>query len=389
MEAVYKKYPDDKEAAIFYALALDASADPADKTFANQKKAGDILNAVYPGQPEHPGVIHYLIHSYDYPELAHLALPAAKKYAAIAPSSAHAQHMPSHIFTRLGLWDEAILSNKASTEAAKCYAENAGMKGHWDEELHSLDYQMYAYLQKGNKDAAKKELEYLKTITDVEPVNFKVAYCFAAMPVRYVLENRMWKDAAALNIHPENFQWEKFPWQKAIVHFARCLGAVHTNQAELAKEELKELNRLRDVLINKKESYQANQVNIQIKAAHAWILWKEGKTKEALDSMNLAAEMEDKTEKHPVTPGEVLPAKELFADMLMRMNKPGDALVMYEAGLKKHPNRFNSLYGAAMAAEQSEKKELARNYFKQLQDITGKDFAGDPKPMFANDISKK
>jgi hypothetical protein len=378
MEAVYKKYPDDKEAAIFYALALDASADPADKTFANQKKAGDILNAVYPGQPEHPGVIHYLIHSYDYPELAQLALPAAKKYASIAPSSAHAQHMPSHIFTRLGHWDEAILSNDASTEAAKCYAENAGLKGHWDEELHSLDYQMYAYLQKGNTNAAKKELEYLKTITEVHPINFKVAYTFAAMPVRYVLENRMWKEAASLSIHPANFPWEKFPWQRAMHHFARCLGAVHTNQLDLAKTEWKELNRLRDILVNKKESYQANQVDIQIKAAQAWINWKEGKNKEALDNMNLAADMEDKTEKHPVTPGEVLPARELLADMLMQMNKPADALAMYEANLKKRPNRFNSLYGAAMAADRSGKKDVSKNYFKQWQNITGKDFAGNP-----------
>jgi tetratricopeptide (TPR) repeat protein len=341
MEAVYKKYPEDKEAAIFYALALDASADPADKTFANQKKAGEILNTVYPGQPEHPGIIHYLIHSYDYPELAHLALPAAKKYAAIAPSSAHAQHMPSHIFTRLGFWGEAVLSNIASTEAAKCYAENAGMKGHWDEELHSMDYLMYAYLQKGNADEAKKQLEYFKTITDVQPSNFKVAYTFAAIPARYVLENRLWKEAASLQSHPADFPWEKFPWQKAMHHFARSLGAVHTNQLELARTEWKELNRLHNLLIEQKETYKANQVDIQVKASQAWIQWKEGNKKEALNNMSLSADMEDKTEKHPVTPGEILPARELLADMLMQMNKPGEALIMYEASLKKRPNRFN------------------------------------------------
>lgn len=388
MEAVYKKYPDDKEAAIFYALALDASADPADKSFANQKKAGDILNSVYPGQPEHPGIIHYLIHTYDYPELAHLALPAARKYASIAPSSAHAQHMPSHIFTRLGLWDEAVLSNIASTEAARCYAESAGIKGHWDEELHSMDYLVYAYLQKGNAEEAKKQLAYFRTINEVQPSNFKVAYTFAAIPARYVLENRMWKEAASLSIHPDNFPWEKFPWQKAMHHFARCLGAVHTDQLELAKTEWKELNRLRDILVSQRETYKANQVDIQVNASQAWIQWKEGKNKEALDNMKLSADMEDKTEKHPVTPGEVLPARELLADLLMQMNKPADALAMYEASLKKHPNRFNSLYGAAVAADRSGKKDLAKNYYKLLQDITGKDFARGAKPVSANELTK-
>ena len=341
MEAVYKKYPDDKEAALFYALALDAAADPADKSFANQKKAGDILNVIYSTNPDHPGVIHYLIHTYDSPELAHLALTAAKKYASIAPSSAHAQHMPSHIFTRLGLWDESIRSNIASTEAARCYAESAGIKDHWDEELHSMDYLMYAYLQKGKTEEAKKQLEYFKTITGAQPSNFKVAYTFAAIPARYVLENKLWRDAASMKSYPANFPWEKFPWQKAVTHFARCLGAVHTNQLELAKTELKELNRLHDLLIEQKEIYKANQVDIQLKASQGWISWMEGNNKEALNYMTLAADMEDKTEKHPVTPGEVLPARELLADLLMQMNKPGDALEMYEASLKKHPNRFN------------------------------------------------
>src|SRR5882757_5568537 len=185
MEIMYKKYPDDKEAAVFYALALDAAADPTDKSFANQRKAGTILNAIYPDEPNHPGIVHYIIHTYDYPGLAELALPAARKYASVAPASAHAQHMPAHIFTRLGLWDESIRSNLISTSSAKCYAENAGLKGHWDEELHGMDYLVYAYLQKGDDSLAKAQWDYLRTIHEVYPTNFKVAYAFAAIPSRY------------------------------------------------------------------------------------------------------------------------------------------------------------------------------------------------------------
>ena len=388
MEAVYKKYPEDKEAAAFYALALDASADPADQTFTNQKKAGEILNTIYPNEPNHPGIIHYIILTYDYPGLAHLALAAARKYASVAPASAHAQHMPSHIFTRLGLWDEAIQSNIASTISAKCYAETAGIKGHWDEELHSMDYLMYAYLQKGDTKRAKELLDYFKTIKEVYPDNFKVAYSFASIPARYVLENKMWKEAASLDINPANFPWEKFAWQKAIFHFTRCLGAAHTNQLDLAKSEWNELNRLHDQLVKQKEAYKANQVNIQLKASQAWIEMQEGKNKEALDNMTLSADMEDKTEKHPVTPGEVLPARELLADMLMQMNKPGQALEMYEASLKKRPNRQNSIYGAWAAAEASGKKELAKTYSKQFQDITGRDISESPKLISAITVPK-
>lgn len=379
MELLYKKYPDDMEAAIFYALSLNGSADPSDQTFTNQKKAGDILNSVYKNDPNHPGIIHYIIHTYDSPGLAHLALQAARKYASIAPASAHAQHMPSHIFTRLGLWDEDIQSNIASTSSARCYAESAGIKGHWDEELHGMDYLIYAYLQKGETKLAKDQLDYFKTINEVYPSNVKVAYSFASIPSRYALENKMWKEASLLELHPASFPWEKFPWQKGIIHFARCLGAIHTNQPDLAKTEWNELNRLHDELLKKKESYQANQVDIQLKALQAWIQMKEGKNKEALANMNLSADMEDKTEKHPVTPGEVLPARELLADMLMEMNEPGKALAMYEANLKKRPNRRNSVYGAWLAAEASGKKDLAKIYSKQFQDLTGKDIPGEPK----------
>jgi tetratricopeptide (TPR) repeat protein len=369
MERIYLKYPKDKEAAIFYALALDAAADPADKSFANQRKAGAILTAVYPEEPNHPGIVHYIIHTYDYPELAELALPAARKYASIAPSSAHAQHMPSHIFTRLGLWDESIKSNLVSTASSKCYAESAGIKGHWGEELHGMDYLVYAYLQKGEPGLAKEQWDYLKTIREVYPVDFKAAYAFAAIPSRYLLENKMWRDAANLEIRPVDFPWEKFPWQKAILHFTRLLGSVHIGNLDSAGVELEKLKSIRDMLAKQNDPYKANQVAIQIKASEAWMLFKEGRNKKALELMNSAADMEDATEKSPVTPGEVIPARELLSDMLMEMGYTIKALGVYQQDLKTHPNRFNGLYGAGLAAERTGDRGKARFYYQQLSDI--------------------
>ncbi|MEO6612332.1 MAG: tetratricopeptide repeat protein [Chitinophagaceae bacterium] len=379
MEKVYTDYAGDIEVAIFYALSLVGAADPADKTFSNQKKAGGILTALYPGAPYHPGIVHYIIHSYDSPELAILALPAARKYASIAPSSAHAQHMPSHIFTRLGLWDEAIHSNLLSTASAKCYAEGAGIKGHWDEELHGLDYLVYAYLQKGETDSARGQLEYLRNIQDVFPVNFKVAYAFSAIPARYYLENKMWKEAAGMELYPASLPWLKYPWQKAIFHFARLLGNVHTGAIEPAKRELEQLNIIYDTLSAQQELYKANQVLIQVRTGEAWILWKEGKIKDALQKMNSAAELEDKTEKSPVTPGEVLPAKELLADMLLQLDQPAQALIAYEEALKKHPNRFNGLYGAGLASEMSGNTQKAKDYYHQLVAVANTPTANRPE----------
>ncbi|MGG9962436.1 hypothetical protein [Ferruginibacter sp. SUN106] len=389
MEKLYQQYPDDKEAAIFYALTLDGTADPADKSYRNQKKAGAILTSLYPGEPDHPGIVHYIIHSYDYPELAALALPAARKYASIAPASAHAQHMPSHIFTRLGLWDECIQSNLVSTASAKCYAENAGIKGHWDEELHGMDYLVYAYLQKGENDLAKKQYDYLKTITVVQPANFKVAYAFAAIPARYYLENKMWAAAANLEMSSANFDWQKFPWQKAILHFAKLLGAAHTGNINLAKAELKNLNNSYDTLTAQKDMYKANQVLIQIRTGEAWISLAERKTSEALQLMQQAAAMEDKTEKSPVTPGEVIPAKELLADMLMELNKPAEALAAYEDNLKIHPNRFNGLYGAGLASEKINNAEKAKYYYQQLTVVSNSATAKRPELEKAKLFLKK
>ena len=369
MEQLHADYPDDKEASVFYALALNAAADPTDKTFAKQKKAGDILLALYPGQPDHPGIVHYIIHTYDAPELAHLGLNAARRYASIAPSSAHALHMPSHIFTRLGLWSECISSNLASVNSAQCYAQSTGIKGHWDEELHGLDYLMYAYLQRGQNDLAKKQLEYLDTIQEIHPANFKVAYAFAAIPARYVLENKNWSNAVNLKFFEKNFSWKEFPWQKAIVHFTRIMGAVHTKNKEVATIELDTLKQLHQELLKQKDSYKAGQVEIQIKTAEAWMHFMEGQNEAALQQMNLAANAEDKTEKHPVTPGEVIPAREMLGDLLMEMNKWDNALEVYEINLKKHPNRFNALYGAAQAAERAGNMNKAKLYYEQLLSV--------------------
>jgi len=372
MEQIYLSYTDDKEAPVFYALALNAAADPADKTYARQKKAFGILNAIFQQEPLHPGIAHYIIHNYDYPGLAEMALPAARKYASIAPASAHAQHMPSHIFTRLGLWDECIQSNLVAAASGRCYAEQAKLKGTWDEELHALDYLVYAYLQKGEDSLAKEQLDHLKTIKEVFPVNFKVFYAFAASPSRFFLEKRMWKEAANMEVYPPDFPWEKYPWQKAIIHFARLLGSVHEGKMDQAKKELENLKSLYAVLSKEKNMLrEAAQVAVQINTAEAWIQYKEGKNETALNLMTKAANMEDGTEKHPVTPGEILPARELLGDMLLAMNKPALALEAYKMVLETHPNRFNGLYNAGMAAQRCGKIEEATLYFQKLMNSIG------------------
>ncbi len=365
-EAVYMKYPADSEAAIFYALALKASADPGDKTFAKLKKAGQILNALFSKQPDHPGIAHYLIHTYDSPELAHLALPAARKYASIAASSAHALHMPSHIFTRLGLWDESIQSNLNSMEAAKCYAENQGMKGHWDEELHGLDYVVYAYLQQGRDDKAREQLDYLASMQNISPLNFKVAYTFAAAPTRYALERKDWEIAASQQLQPSHFPWKNFPWQRSIVSFARILGAVHQKKSEIAESSLQELKENYAELVKQSKAYEASQVNIQVKASEGWIALMQGRRDEAVRLMTEAAELEDATDKHPVTPGEVVPARELLGDMYMELGKFKEARDAYKANLKRHAGRLNGLYGAGLASQKLKDFEEARKYFEAV-----------------------
>lgn len=364
MGEIYETYPDDKEAAILYALALFTTADPEDMTYTSQRKAGKILESIYPDQPNHPGIVHYIIHNYDNPVLAPMALNSAREYARIAPASAHAQHMPSHIFTRLGLWDESINSNINSASSAVCYAEEMQMEGHWGDEIHAMDYLVYAYLQKGDNEKASEQFEYLQTIKILEETSS--GYNFTAIPVRMVLENKRWKDAAELEFQETNVEIENYPWSKALVHFAKSLGASRSGNLELAENELAQLEVIQQELIQKNYPYEANQVVIQIKSALAWIEFAKGNNEVALASMIESADMENKTAKHPVTPGEVLPSRELLGDLLMAMDEPDEALIAYEISNELSPNRFNGVYGAASAAKTLGDQEKAVLYFEQL-----------------------
>ena len=355
MADVYRLYPDDKEAPVFYALALNAAVDPADKTYSRQRKAFGLLEPVFQQQPLHPGIAHYIIHNMDYPRLAELALPAARKYASIAPASAHAQHMPSHIFTRLGLWDECIKSNLVSVSSAQCYAEKAKL-AHWDEELHVLYYLVYAYLQKKDDASAKQQLDYLESIHEVSPANFKVAYAFAAVPARYALERKDWKMAAGLQLHEANFSWDNFPWQEAIIHFAKLLGNVHLNNLNNAEKELNQLKTLyQNLLTQKNNAIEAAQVDVQIKTSEAWIELKKNNKQKAKELMIAAADKEDAMEKHPVTPGSVLPARELLGEMLLELSEPALAIEAFEEDLKINPNRRNGMIGLNSARQKAAK----------------------------------
>ena len=371
MKEMYEENREDTEVAVFYALALSASAVESDKTYSKQREAGKILEDLFKKEPNHPGIAHYIIHSYDYPELAHLGLSTARRYASIAPNSAHAQHMPSHIFTRLGLWDESINTNINSAASAVCYAESIEPGAHWDEEVHAMEYLVYAYLQTGNNTLAKEQYTYLKSFKKIFPPNFKIAYTAASIPTRIAVENKDWEKAAALEL-PQiaEMEWQKFPWQKALLHFAKALGNIHTDNLSAAQEELDLLRSLEKELITLKDPYKANQVTIQIKSIEAWLQLKKGNSVEALSLMNTAAEMESLTSKHPGTPGEILPADELLADMLLTLNKPVEALAAYELNLERRPNRFNGIYGAAIASKLAGNKEKASAYFKALIELT-------------------
>ncbi len=367
MEKMYRDYPNDIEVAVFYALALTSSANPSDKSYSRQRVAGKILDDLFYQKPNHPGIAHYIIHSYDYPELAELGLSTARRYADIAPNSAHAQHMPSHIFTRLGLWEESIQTNINSASSAVCYAESISPGAHWDEEIHAMGYLVYAFLQTGNNTLALEQFHYLKTFKKIFPPNFKVAYTIAAIPSRIAVENKNWEEAASLELlKTGDFNWENFPWEKSLLHFARALGTIHTGNLDATQREIDMLLSARKELTSIGDAYKANQLEIQIKTVEAWMQFKKGNEKEAITMMKAAAEMESMTSKHPVTPGEILPADELLGDMLLMAKLPQDALASYELNLERRPNRFNGLYGAAIAAKQTGDVEKAVFYFKVL-----------------------
>jgi hypothetical protein len=354
MEQLASRYPDDDEAQIHYALALNTSALPSDKTYANQLKGGALLEAIFKRQPDHPGVAHYLIHLYDYPPIAEKGLEAARRYAKIAPAAAHAQHMPSHIFTRLGYWDDSIASNVESARVAKEDNEPG-------DQLHAMDYLVYANLQLGQDRKAKAVIDEMMTIGGRPEAYLAGAYALAASPARYAIERGDWKAAAALVVRPM-----PLAQAEAITHFARALGAARSGDPNAAKADIAKLVELRDKLSAAKDAYWAEQVDIQRQVASAWVLYAEGAYEEALKAMAAAADAEDRTEKHPVTPGVPKPARELYGVMLLERGRPADALVAFEATLKKEPNRLGAYAGAAVAALKAGDQAKAKQYFAKV-----------------------
>jgi hypothetical protein len=371
MEHVYLSNPNDHEAAIFYALSLLGTASLSDKTYEKQKKAAAILNKVLPLEPQHPGVTHYLIHSFDYPQLAELALPAARRYAKIAPSSPHAQHMPSHIFTRLGLWQESIQSNLASAATAQKHMAMTHPGAVSFDQLHAMDYLVYAYLQGAQDTEARRILDQANH-DKVDQQVFQAAYAWAAIPARYAIERRRWAEAAQLELYPANFPWNKFRYAEAITWFARALGAARSNNAIAARGDVEKLSTIQRELSEAKEIYWADQVEIQRQEATAWLLHTEGKNDEALSQMRSAVALEAATEKRPVTPGPITPARESLGDLLIELNQPQQALQEFAASLKDSPNRFNGLFGAARAAELLGDKRTAAAYYEKLIVLTAK-----------------
>ena len=370
MEALAARYPQDREAAIFYALALNITLDPADKTYGNQLKAAAILGKVFAEQPDHPGVAHYLIHSYDFPPIAQKGLEAARRYATIAPSAPHALHMPSHIFTRVGYWQESIDTNRLSAEAAKDELRQAKLEAGSYNALHAMDYIVYAALQLAKDKEAKAVVDEVRKVEKIDAEQFAAAFAFAAIPTRYALERRQWADAAELVFHPQSLSWDKFPQAQSIVWFGRGLGAARGGNPAEARKNLARLEALRDSMTAAKNAYWANQAEIQRLAVAGWIARAERKNDEAVALLRQAADREDATEKHPVTPGSLQPAREMLAELLLELGQAPQALVEFEASQKVDPNRLHGLAGAARAAERAGDRAKARKYYEQLVDLT-------------------
>jgi tetratricopeptide (TPR) repeat protein len=364
-EALATKYPDDDEAQIFYALYLAGTQTPSDQTYSAYLKAAAILEKQFTKHPDHPGVAHYLIHSYDAPPIAAQGLPAARRYAGIAPDAPHALHMPSHIFTRVGAWADSVTTNRRSADAARRSNDP-------DDALHALDYMTYAYLQLARDGDARKTLEEARTQTGINPARATAYYALAAMPARYVAERGAWRDAARLAPSSSNF-----PFTEAMTHFARALGAARSGDPAAAQTDIEKITALRDRLKAAKSAYWVNEVEVMALASGAWVALAQAKGDEALALMRQAADIEDRSEKNIVTPGRLLPARELLGDMLMELKRPAEALKEYEASQQREPNRYRGLYGAGQAAAQSGNRDKARHYFSKLIELAG---SGDLRP---------
>jgi tetratricopeptide (TPR) repeat protein len=364
-EALAAKYPDDDEAQVFYALYLAGTQTASDQTYSAYLKAAAILEKQFAKHPDHPGVAHYLIHSYDAPPIAAQGLPAARRYAAIAPDAPHALHMPSHIFTRVGAWADSATTNRRSADAAQRSNDP-------DDALHALDYMTYAYLQLARDGDARKTFEEAHTLTGINPARATGYYALAAMPARYVVERGTWRDAAKLVPNPSNF-----PFTEAMTHFARALGVARSGDPAAAQTDIEKIAALRDQLKAAKSDYWANEVEVMRLASVAWVAFAQNKSDEALTLMRQAADIEDRSEKNIVTPGRLLPARELLGDMLMELKRPAEALKEYEASQQREPNRYRGLYGAGQAAAQSGNRDKARHYFSKLIELAG---SGDLRP---------
>jgi tetratricopeptide (TPR) repeat protein len=368
---VAERYPDDHEAAILHALALLGVAynSPPDKTYARQKQAAEILNRLLPLEPDHPGIAHYMIHSFDYPELAELALPAARAYSKIAPSAPHALHMPSHIFTRLGMWKESIESNLASAQVAQAWVARTHPGATAFDALHAMDYLEYAYLQTGQDDRARALVDSVALVTRFDVPSFAAGYALAAIPARYALERRAWKEAAALTVRPSSYPWGDYRYAEAIVHFARAVGAARSGEMASARAAIDSLTVIHKELQGRKGFDWATQVEIQRRAAAAWLARAQRHDDDALALMRSAAALEDSTDKHPVTPGAVLPAREQLGDLLLEVGKPDQALREYQASLRTAPARFNSYLGASRAAALAGQKDTAEAFVTRMTSL--------------------
>src|SRR5256884_1467553 len=374
MRQLSEKYPDNFEAQTFYAFAILAVgyATPTDTTLSNQLKAAALLEKLWKKNPNHPGVTHYLIHSYDYPALAERGLAAARSYGSIAPWVPHALHMPSHIFTRLGMWEESIAANRSSADASRAYAAMRHRDATEAEELHALDYMAYSYLQEGQDAKAKEIVDFAATVRKTNPeLEFSGAYALAAIPSRYALERNAWSGAAALRV-PELPHWSSFPFMEALIEYAHALGRAHTGDLEGARKAMDRMRQLRDATSDPKFDYFKRQLDQQMQAASAWVAYGENKKEDAVGILRRAADAEDILGKHPVSPGALVPAREQLGDLLLKLDRPKEAQREFEAALKIYPGRFRGLYGAAQAAEQNGEKEKADHYYAKLVEQTAK-----------------
>jgi tetratricopeptide (TPR) repeat protein len=347
-------HPDDMEASILHALVTSANFDPADRTYANQMRAAEILEPLFQSHPDHPGVAHYLIHTYDYPALAEKGLEAASRYSGIAPDAPHALHMPSHIFTRVGYWEESIASNKASAKVDGGKSLNSH---------HAYDYMVYAHLQLAQDQAARQALEEARRASQVD--HFASAFAYAAMPARVALERGEWGEAAKLAVEPptDAYPWQKYPHAESINAFARGIGAARSGDAAGAREQQERLEALRDTV---GQDYWVEQVDIQSDIVGALALCAEGQKQDCIKALRQAAAREDATEKHVVTPGPILPAREMLADVLLEDEQFAEALAEYEAVLAKEPNRFRAVAGAMEAADKAGDMKAARAHAAHL-----------------------